>query len=195
MAAGDLCGVPDVLAWLPSQTGQAAEPLIESLITAASRLVCNYCGRASFASQAYTDLVDGTGREWLLLRQWPVSAVASIALSNGWAAPRTITDPAAYLLEQPIPSGANQRLTLLAGERFPRGRSNVQVNYTAGFDAIPGDVAQACIELVGEAYRRREHIGQLSVAMPNQVTTSFSQADMNATVRTLLASYRRLVPC
>jgi GTP cyclohydrolase III len=76
-----------------------------------------------------------------------------------------------------------------------RPRSPVTVAYTAGYDTAPDDVVQACIELVGEAYRRREHIGQASVSMKDQSTVSFSQADMNASIKTMLASYRRLVPC
>jgi uncharacterized phiE125 gp8 family phage protein len=192
MAAGDLCQVSDVQAWLGS-SAPAAEALIAQLITAASRAIGNYCGRASFLSQSYTDTCDGNGQRWMLLRQWPVSAVASVQIGEGPCV-RTITDPACFSLEQPLPSGGNQRLTLLR-EHFPRGRSNVTVTYTAGYAEAPPDVAQACIEAVGEAYRRRDRIGQISVTMKDQSTVSFSQADMNASIKTMLASYRRLVPC
>lgn len=193
MADGDLCQVSDVQAWLGSTT-PAAEPLLARLISAASRALANYCDRDGFLSQAYTELYDGAGRDWMLLRQWPATAVQSITLQLNRASVTTLADPTDFVLEAPIAGGGSQRLILSRG-LFPRGRANVTVAYTAGYDTPPDDIVQACIELVGEAYRRREHIGQASVSMKDQSTVSFSQADMNASIKTMLASYRRLVPC
>jgi hypothetical protein len=193
MAEGDLCQVSDVQAWLGS-TATAAEPLIARLISAASRAVANYCDRDDFLSQTYTELYDGVGRDWMLLRQWPATAVSSVTLQINRANATTLVDPADFVLEDPIAGGGAQRLILARG-LFPRGRANVTVAYTAGYDVPPDDVVQACIELAGEAYRRREHIGQASVSMKDQSTVSFSQADMNGSIKTMLASYRRLVPC
>ena len=193
MADGDLCEIADVQAWTGSNS-PSAETILARLITAASRMVANYCGRSTFSASSYTDTYDGSGREFMLLRQWPVISVESIALLE-CGAPAVITDSTQFALEAPIPSGSNQRLTLLGFQRFPRGRGNVQVTYTAGYASVPFDVAQATIELVGEAYKRKERIGQTSVAMPNQSTVSFSQADMNASIKSMLQSYRRLVPC
>jgi uncharacterized phiE125 gp8 family phage protein len=192
MADGDLCQITDVQTWLGS-TAPAAEPLIARLITAASRAICNYCDRDSFATQAYTELYDGDGQARMLLRQWPAASVQSVTVRRGHATD-TITDPDDFTLEPPLSGGGVQRL-ILHRLIFPRGRSNVTVSYTAGYDDPPFDVAQACIELTGEAYRRRDRIGQASVSMKDQSTVSFSQADMNASIKTMLSNYRRLIPC
>lgn len=192
MADGDLCQVQDVQTWLGS-AASAGEPLIARLISAASRMISNYCNRDNFSSETYVELYDGCGHDWMLLRQWPVTSVQSVTLRRDRLV-STLSDSSDFTIEAPIAGGAAQRLILNSGA-FPRGRSNVTVTYTAGYDAPPADIVQACIELVGEAYRRRERIGQASVSMKDQSTVSFGQADMNATIKTLLAAYRRLTPC
>lgn len=193
----DLCQLSDVQAWLGVTAPTAPQTaILGRMITAASALVCNYCGRGpnGFQAQAYTDTYDGYGKPWMLLRQWPVSAVTSIGLMDCGTV-TTITDATKFTLEQPIPAGGNQRLTLLGYYSFPRGRGNVTITYTAGYAIVPFDVAQATIEIVGEAYRRKDRIGQVSTTLNQQSTVSFSQADMNASIKTMLTPYRRLVPC
>jgi len=195
MAAGDLCQLADVQAWLPSApTASPGVELISQLITAASRAICAYCGRGQFTAQSYTDTYDGAGKTWMLLRQWPVLSVTAIGLTHCGVI-TTITDPTTFQLEAPIPAGGAQRLTLIAPHLyFPRGRGNVQITYQAGYAAVPSDVAQACIEAVGEAYQRRNRIGQTSVSSQGQTTVAFSQSDLNAAAKAMLAPYIRRLP-
>jgi uncharacterized phiE125 gp8 family phage protein len=195
MAVGDLCQLADVQAWLPSApTASPGVDLIAQLITAASRAICAYCGRGQFTAQSYTDTYDGAAKTWMLLRQWPVLSVTAIALTQGGVA-TTVSDPTAFQLEAPIPAGGAQRLTLIAPHLyFPRGRGNVQITYEAGYAAVPADVAQACIEAVGEAYQRRNRIGQTSVSSQGQTTVAFSQSDLNAAAKAMLEPYIRRLP-
>jgi hypothetical protein len=185
---GDLTTLADVKAWLPDMANvTTSDALLAQLITAASTFVCTYTGRASFDITAYSEDYDGAGHSFLLLRQWPVSSIASIAIRGAPTA-------AAYRLEPPLPGGGAQRLSLI-GAVFPRGRSNIAISYSAGYPAIPPDVAQATIELVGERFKTRDRIGQTSRTLGGQETTAFSIAAMSPTVTALLAPYRRLVPC
>jgi hypothetical protein len=195
MAAGDLCQLADVQAWLPNApTASPGVDLISQLITAASRAICAYCGRGAFGSESYTDTYDGAGKTWMLLRQWPVQSVSAIVLTRCGAS-TTITDPTAFQLEAPIPAGGAQRLTLVSPSLcFPRGRGNVQITYQAGYPTVPPDVAQACIEAVGEAYQRRNRIGQTSVSSQGQTTVAFSQSDLNAAAKAMLQPYIRRLP-
>jgi hypothetical protein len=195
MAAGDLCQLADVQAWLPSApTASPGVDLIAQLITAASRAICAYCGRGQFLAQSYTDTYDGAGKTWMLLRQWPVLSVTAIAVTQCGVA-TTVTDPTAFHLEAPIPAGGAQRLTLISPHLyFPRGRGNVQITYEAGYQSVPPEVAQACIEAVGEAYQRRNRIGQTSVSSQGQTTVAFSQSDLNAAAKAMLEPYIRRLP-
>jgi len=195
MAVGDLCQLADVQAWLPNApTGSPGTDLISQLITAASRAICGYCARGQFLAQSYTDTYDGAGKTWMLLRQWPVLSVSAIALTQ-CGVTTTVADPTVFQLEAPIPAGGAQRLTLIAPHLyFARGRGNVQITYEAGYESVPPDIAQACIEAVGEAYQRRNRIGQTSVSSQGQTTVSFSQADLNAAAKAMLEPYIRRLP-
>jgi len=184
---GDLTTLADVKAWLPDMANvTTSDALLSQLITAASAFVCNYTGRSSFDVTAYTEDYDGAGHSFLLLRQWPVTGLASISLGGAPAG--------AFHLQPPLPGGGAQRLSLI-GAVFPRGRSDITINYSAGYASTPPDVAQAVIELVGERFKTRDRIGQTSRTLGGQETTAFSTAAMSPTVAALLAPYRRVVPC
>lgn len=67
--------------------------------------------------------------------------------------------------------------------------SMVQISYSY----IPADIEQACTTLVGEHYRYKNRIGEVSKTLGGQETISFSQKDMPDYVKTLLQPYRRVV--
>ena len=185
MAAGDLTDLETVKCWL-GVTGTTTDALICGLITSVSTFIPNYLGRQVLAA-SYAETYRGNGQSVLLLRNFPITAVASVAFAG-----QTITaaaDPVA------LTSGIlfDDRALKLIGYRFPLGRP-VVVSYTAGYATVPADIAQATIELAGEAFRRRDRIGLGSKTLGGQETVAFSQKDMNDTVRTLLAPYQVLAP-
>jgi hypothetical protein len=183
MAAGDLTDLDTVKAWL-GVTGATTDTLICGLITAVSAFVPSYLGR-QVLSASYVETYRGNGQRELLLRNFPITAVASIA----FAGQTTAADPAG------LTSGIlfDDRLITLVGHRFPIGLP-VVVSYTAGYPVTPPDIAQAAIELVGEAFRRRERIGVASKTLGGQEVVAFSLKDMNDTIRALLAPYQVLAP-
>ena len=83
---------------------------------------------------------------------------------------------------------------MLRGYVFTRRAQNVVVSYTAGYEATPPELAQACIELVCQRYRERSRIGEVSKALGNGETVSFSQKDMSDDIRTALSPYRAVAP-
>jgi hypothetical protein len=187
MADGDLTTLDTVKAWLPDMAEVTAyDDLLSRLITAASRAVCNHTGRPIFDVLGYSEVYDGGGQPFLVLRQWPVVQVLSVQLSDGQA----LGD---WSLEPALAGGGAQRLTLGEG-RFPRGRSNVLVDYESGYAAVPDDVEQAVVELVGERFRARERIGLSSKSLGGQETTAFCPGGFSDTVLALLAPYRRVIP-
>jgi hypothetical protein len=185
MATGDLTDLDTVKSWL-GIAGTAADAQLSSLITAVSSFVTNYLGR-QVLSASYVETQQGNGQSVMLLRNFPITAVASVAFAG--QAITALADPAA------LASGFffDDRALRLVGYRFPFGLP-VVVTYTAGYASAPADIAQAAVELVGEAYRRRERIGVTSKSLGGQEVVAFSPADMNATVKALLASYQVLAP-
>lgn len=184
----DLTTLTNVKAWLPDMAQvTTSDALLSRLISAASQAVCVYCGRADFGVQTYAESYDGPTGAVLVLRQWPVVQVDTLAFADG-------TSPPAYTLEAPLPGGGPQRLILSQGG-FPPGPASVSVTYDAGWPSTPLDVEQAVIELVGERFRARERIGLSAKTLGGQETTGFvTSSPFNATIAALLAPYRRVVP-
>lgn len=183
MSAGDLTTLASVKAWLAlgSQDTGASDALLSALIASASQFVKSYLNR-DLLSQSYTEVYDGGSGSTLMVKQGPITAVASVAFAG-----QTIANPADPVS---LTSGIlfNGRKITLIGSTFAYG-CPVVVSYTAGFITLPADLSQAVNELVGEAFKRRDHIGQTSKTLGGQETVGFSQADMNASIKTALNQY------
>ena len=181
----DLTDLDTVKAWL-GVSGAGSDAMISSLISAVSAFVPNYLGR-QLLTASYAETYRGDGQRSMVLRNFPITAVASVAFAG-----QTITaaaDPVA------LTSGIlfDDRALTLVGCRFPIGLP-VVVSYTAGYAATPADIGQAAVELVGEAFRRRDRIGLSSKTLGGQEVIAFSLKDMNDTARALLAPYQVLAP-
>ena len=187
MNPSDLTSLANLKAWLgvPCDAGPS-DALLARLITSASAMVVDYLGR-EILTAVYTEVYDGTGAGWMMLRQAPIVSVQSVSFAG-----RTVTTEANPATGSPGYLFDGARLSLV-GDIFPY-RSRVVVSYTAGYATAPPAVEQATIELAGEAFRRRDHIGQTSKTLGGQETTAFSPADMNATIKTILAPYKALAP-
>jgi hypothetical protein len=187
MAAGDLTDLDSVKAWLGlSSDVSANDGLLSALITAASGFVTQYLGR-DLTPATYTEVYDARGGRTMLLRQAPITAVQAVSFAGV-----TISQMGDPIVGAPGFWFDGRRLSLI-GECFP-ARGLVVVTYTAGYETLPTSLVQAVNELVGEAFRRRERIGQSSKSLGGQETVAFSTADMNAAVKTALASFIAVAP-
>jgi hypothetical protein len=189
VAAGDLTDLPSVKAWL-GITNTTSDAQLGGLITAVSAFIPNYLNR-NLLSASYVDTVQGNGRDFMLLRQGPVTAISGVAWQG--TSLTTAGDPIAGTNGFYIDSDEQQRTLRLVGYCFPY-RQAVRVSYTAGYNTAPTDIAQACIELVGSAFKRAERIDQVSKNIGEGQVITFSMADMNATVRAILAPYAQVSP-
>ena len=187
MAAGDLTTLDNVKAWLGlSSDGTTSDSLLSALITAASGFVTQHLGR-DLAPTSYTEVHDARGGRTLFLRQAPITGVQAVSFDGA-----TLTEPGDAVGGAPGFWFSDRRLSLI-GYRFPE-RGLVVVTYTAGYETLPPSLVQAVNELVGEAFRRRERIGQSSKSLGGQETVTFSTTDMNATVKTALAGFMAVAP-
>ncbi len=182
MAASDLTTLADLEQWLDLPAGNADEPLLSRLITAASDYIQTWCAR-SLASQSYTETRDGTGGARLAFLQTPATAVASLII-DGQAIPPgdAASTPGFYF---------TPTLLNLNGYLFRRGLSNVVISYTAGFATIPPEIEQAAIELIAWRYREIDRTGMAAKGIAGE-TTTFVIKDMPPSVATILAAYRRV---
>lgn len=164
--------------------GDADDALLARLITAASAYIETWTNR-TFASQAYSELRDGTGGQKMMFAETPVSAVSSVVVNGLPIPPYAGGTGAGYKFDA--------SRVVLFGYTFGRGHNNVELNYTAGYSATPPEIEQACIELVSLRYKERDRIGHQSKSLVGE-TVTFMIRDFPDSVRTILNNYRKVIP-
>lgn len=200
-----LAAVSDLQGYLGNVTANTAE--LQRLLDMASAVAEKYVGR-SFASATYTERRNGwgwgtaggfdfgygtggvvtnygrgygIGADALRLRQYPITAVTSLSIdATVIAAGDGITT--GYWFE-------GDTLYLLGGLVYTRGRKNIVVTYTAGFNPIPADVVHAVIEIAAQAFREKDWVGFQSKSLAGE-TVSFLRGAMPDSAKATLMLYR-----
>lgn len=172
MAAQDLTTLANAKAWL-GLASTADDALLTRLITSISVAIASYCSQ-NLVQQAYTDTYDGTGGSKMLLRQGPITAVASVTIDGVIIPARPAISQVGYYFDANFlyvdgyvftrpgtwPSNPSIR-----GNSSGQGAQNVVVSYTAGYNPIPLDLEQATIELVAARFKARDRVGLKSKTM------------------------------
>jgi hypothetical protein len=185
MAAGDLCTLDQVKAYLPAmQNVTTDDSLLSGLITAISAFMATYCSRV-FQNASYQESYSGQHTRRLTLRQFPVTAVSSLSISG-------MSIPASPDGVQPGYVWDQYGIDLI-GYYFTRGRGNIAVSYTAGYSQPPADLSQACVELVALDYLERTRLGYKSKGVERE-TVTFITEPMPARVQAILDRCRRVSP-
>lgn len=137
---------------IPSGT-TSADARLEKIINAASSAIESQTHR-KLTTKSYQQIFDGAGANKVLLHQWPVQTIDAVYVDgNSIFDANSLIDPSDYLLEKEI-------MVTYIDRTFPRGYSNVRVDYTAGYGTvsptetgdIPEDLRWACSELVAWYY-------------------------------------------
>jgi hypothetical protein len=205
---GDLTSLADVKAWL--RTGQSAFPatddaLLTRLITAASQYIQTWLSR-QIAQQDWIEVRDGIGNSLgpsdarYQFAAFPVTAVSLVVVDGLTIPPIPVSPPApiGFAAVNTFASQVGYLFTptqlVIRGCAVPRKAGCVTLQYTAGYAVTPPDLAQACIELVALRYRERSRIGEVARAIGGGETVSYSQKDMNDSIKTLIQQYRIVTP-
>lgn len=192
----NLANLQDVRDWLGIQNDQTTDDaILDRMIARASEMILSGIGRPAILSQAYTEVRDGLGMTRMMLRNWPLRSVTSVTI-DGVAIPAQTSVPlgAGYMFQawNGIAPGRAGFIDLI-GYAFNRGRSNIQVVYTAGYDAVPAAIESACIELVALRYKERSRIGQTSISTGQQ-TIQFVKDAYTDSIIQALAPFRQEAP-
>lgn len=128
-------------AYLKIPTGETSQDsIVELFINSASQMLETECDRL-FKSQAITEKQHGRGQNFLLLKQWPVTAVAELRIDREgvFTDPSTLIDAADYQITD------DGNGIVLLHRSFQHGYNNVRIQYTAGFATVPADLEEACL--------------------------------------------------
>jgi Phage gp6-like head-tail connector protein len=137
-SAFDLVTLADLKSWLEVE-GTQDDDLLSLLISQVSRAILTFLDRPSILPTTYTDVIDGGNDTSVMLRYWPVNAIASCVVDGVaiQAAPPLVAGAPAqrgYILDSvdATPPGRMQRLSLRYG-LFCQGLQNVIISYFAGY--------------------------------------------------------------
>lgn len=158
--------------------------LLTQLLLELDEVIASWTGRAKvpgrnpFESVAASEYYDGTGRNTLLLRRRPVTAVESVivdasgAYGHGPNAFETANAPGTFatgrlltLGTQYAPSSTDATedngglLHRIGGYCWPEGQGNIKVTYTAGYVMIPVDLELAVHQLAAAVREGAQHGG------------------------------------
>ncbi|MSR31565.1 MAG: hypothetical protein EXR99_08680 [Gemmataceae bacterium] len=110
----------------------AEEALVASLCAVVSSLVRSFTQRELDAG-IYEEWVSGSGGKRLLVRHYPIVAVASVFPRGSGV------EISGYEVER-------SRGILWRNANWSKGERNLRVTYTAGFDPLPEDLVEACAQ-------------------------------------------------
>lgn len=166
-------------------TGTADDALLNSLIESASAFVAQYLSRQIEQGQV-TEYFSGRGRDALILSEGPIASIDAVVADD-----------------QPLPASLDKSTgwkeaggwLLYVNGRWPEGRQNIVVTYTAGYapGSIPADIEQAVIDLVSLRYKERDRIGFQSKSLAGE-TVTFMIRDLSQFARTALNNFRKVIP-
>lgn len=202
-----LTALEDVKAWLA--TGQAAFPpaddaMLTRLITACSASIETWIGRP-IGVATWDEIRNGLGGGRMQLAVTPIVSIVSLSI-NGLAvqaAPPLGSQGVVSVGFGGFPYGyafsPNELIVRGSNAGFSRGHQNVLVRYTAGYAAVPSDIAQACIEMVVRKYRERTRIAERTrslggVETVTYETVMFGMQTIASDIQALLMQYRRVAP-
>lgn len=196
----DLCLLADVKTWL-GLTSTNDDNLLSSLITNVSQRILSILQRDAIVSAAYTETYDGTGTPSLALLHYPVTGVTSLTINDApiVASPDGVVsgyvfDKFSLKLVGSCAAWALQPGVFGAPYTFIKGSQNVVVKYTAGYAAVPFDLAEAAKDWVAFRYRQKGWIGIKSKHISTGESVTLDGGAVPDFVREALHPYKRLIP-
>lgn len=204
-SAIDLVLLDDVKSFLHMpESNTDDDKLIQLLITAFSRYVLNRTGQTSFKQvNTYTEYYDGNGRQKMFLRNYPIVSITSLIIGSYSVPQSQDTVSPGFYIEDTRKSVAfryspNWMLPQLNQGLFPysfvTGQGNIQVTYTAGYQSVPFDLQEACLEAIATNYRRKDWIDLMSRSVSIQGgagTTTFRSWELPPHAEAVINFYSR----
>jgi uncharacterized phiE125 gp8 family phage protein len=162
------------------------DSMVEFFINASSDYIESETDRM-LKSQSHTEYHDGKKSNILVLREFPVTAIASVKLDNTgkFSGSETLVDPENYTI-------GDEGNSLYYRGYLPSGYRNIQVIYTAGLTTIPADLQNACLWAMTYYYQMRENrdIGRSAKGKGDESVSILQE--MPPEVKNIVARYTRL---
>ena len=188
----DLCLLQDVKDYLFRGGGNQTnydDSLLQRIISGASEWIRQETSR-DFEAGNMTEVRSGTGGRIMFVKRPPIISVSSVYV-NGNSISVKSSNVANYLNSEGY-SFTGDHISLF-GFIFTRGLDNVQLTYMGGYNSVPYDIEQACIETVGITYRELDHLGFKSKTLSGE-TITFSEASLTERSKATIGRYKSPIP-
>jgi hypothetical protein len=155
-------------------------------LEAGSKWVENYCQRI-FSQATYTEVLHGNGSNLITPRQWPITSVTEVRISENqdWA------DSSNLIAASDFGTDSDQTGIWLYSQYLPTAFNSVRVIYVAGYATIPYDLQLANILVSEWIYKvqNRGDSGRTSVGKQGESASVL--VDIPPIVKTVLQPYKR----
>lgn len=141
-----LATLADLKEWLGfTDDVEVRDDFLQKQINKATDTLETETGR-KLKKRDYTDgstgvYTHGNATDTIDLTEWPLHSVAEVTIND-------VVRPATEYYADPA------GMVRLKAGRVSEGVDNLRVKFTAGYDPVPGDLEDACMELAAHKYRR-----------------------------------------
>ena len=171
------------------------DPLYSALITSASAAFLTYTNRANILAQSFTETRNGDDSTSLHVKHAPLISVQSLTVNGQNVPAYTGFGAFGYAIDdnlfeiQLAPFHPSNPATFGGGSRFHRGFRNVVVSYTAGWNTVPADIAQAVGEMVLWKKAKLPRMDLSTQTLNGMETNSYRQSELPDSVKGIITNY------
>lgn len=174
-----------------SATDTTQTPRLELFVNAATARIESMTDRL-LKERTITELRSGRKNNIIVLRQWPVTAITSVKVdSESVFSAESALSPSDYQIAD------DQTAVQIKGRVFESGTNNIQIVYTAGYNATDhagqlADLEIATLWMVEWFYRHRER-GDMGRSSKSKGDESVGiLIDMPPMIQAIIRDYKRL---
>lgn len=192
--SNDLCMLQDVKDYIFRGGGNQTnvdDNLLQRIISGASEWIRQETSR-EFTAGNVTEIRSGTGGRIMFVKCPPINSVTSVHIDGSSISAKS-SNVADFLNSNGYSFQANGTYIALSGHIFARGIDNVQLIYNGGYNSVPFDLEQACIEMVGWTYRELDRLGMISKTLAGE-TITFSERALSERSKVAIGRYKSPIP-
>jgi len=176
-------------------TNTSHDDLIELLIKSATDFIENYCGRRLIETTYTNEKYDGTGCNYLLLKNYPVNSSNTFKLERNNAYDNT--DDWEEINSDDYYIDYNEGIVT-----YPKGfgakKQKYRVTYTAGYDRNSDDwmfdLEYVCLQLVSVLWNKRKAGGISNQSFGNFSVAFINGIEQNEMIKNVLDKYKKELP-
>lgn len=160
---------------------------MDQLVTAVSRAIERFCGRV-FAQQTYSETVNGTDWDTLLLTNAPIIGTPTVTCDGSPVVDFTVRDAEAASLHREVGWASAAWVgwdTSIETDRQVSNYPLFTVAYTAGYklpgeadSTLPPDIEEAAIMTAMQWYRREKRDGDVTTKKVGDLSITYGDGDV-----------------